>query len=778
MALRSKKKRGPAAILALWVFGAAGFAVLLFFLTAWLSPLPDDSAFAYPQSRRIFDKKGVLLREAVNKDGLRSEWISLEEMSPYTIASIIAVEDERFRTHIGVDLIAIARAAIKNIAGANPRSGASTITMQLSRILFKSGHDFWGKLKQTWQALRIERFRNKDWILEQYLNRVSFGAGCIGISAASKRFFGKPASHLSLAEAAMLAGIPQSPTSLDPLKAAEKTEERRAHVLDRLAATKAYPIDLINEARATLPVIGDYAMQVKAGHFTDYVLSLTKDGGDIGTTLDSELNDMVQGIISEHVSRLERYGLTNAAALVIDNTDGSILAMVGSRDWSQEDNGSVNGALSPRQPGSALKPFLYALAFSRSLDPGTILPDVETEYYGIDRSLYVPQNYSLTFRGPVTAKEALAMSLNIPALRLASALGVDNVLATLRDFGFASLGKDPEHYGLGLVIGNGEVTLLELAQAYSTLARNGIAMECTPFQNSDAYEATQILDEQSSWLVTSILGDEQLRIQGFGTSNPLILGFPMAIKTGTSNEWRDAWAIGYTRRYTIAVWAGDFAARPMDHIAGAAGAGTILARIANVLRHRDPSGFVLPEQPQGLKLIRVCAESGQIPGPYCSRIISVYTRQERVETLCSVHKLVTIDTRTNTIAAPGCPAKYTVSKVVRYLPPVYDEWLMQAGYPVPPRGLSDLKKAGIVIKKPRTGDVFIIEPGYDLKTQTIELKAEGLLDYGPIEWLVDGKVVAKVDWPYDSYWRLERGEHTVIARSGNIVSAEVKITVK
>jgi penicillin-binding protein 1C len=760
--------------------GTAIVGLFAFIASAWLTPLPNNGDFSYPESMRILDRKGRLLREAVNVDGVRAEWVGLHEISPWAVKAVIAVEDERFLFHDGVDPIAIIRAVTRYIPGGDGKSGASTIAMQLARMLFSHPRNFTGKLHQSWDALRLVHGKGKDWVLEQYLNRAPFGSGCVGIGAAARRFFGKPAGHLSLAEAALLVGIPQSPSTLDPLKFPAAAERRRLHVLDRFEATRKASSEELAQARTEVPRAGNHVAAVRAGHYTDYVLSLKPARGTIITTLDIEFNDLVQSIVSEHVSRLGCHGLTNAAAIVLDNRDGTVLAMVGSRDWFQPGDGSVNGALARRQPGSALKPFVYALAFSGTADPGTVLADVETEYYGTDRILYIPKNYSLAFRGPVTAKEALAMSLNVPAIRLAARIGLPEVLASLKELGFTALDQEANHYGLGLVLGNGEVSLLELASAYSILARNGVRIEASPFRPENSKPSIRVLDERSCWMVTSILADERLRVQTFGTANPLLFGFPMAVKTGTSNEWRDAWSIGYTRRYTLAVWAGDFSAKPMDHISGSAGAGTILARIANILRQRDPSGFTLPEEPPGLVGIQVCAESGQAPGPYCGRAISVFVKEGKKLEPCSVHKRVPVDIRTGKIAGSDCPRKYVKEQIARYLPPIYNNWLKAAGYPLAPQapGVRDVKSSDIAIKKPRNGDTFIIEPGYDRRTQTIEFAAAGPRDLGYVEWLVDGKVVSKAQWPFDTYWKLKPGVHRVSARSVKAESAEVVIMVK
>jgi penicillin-binding protein 1C len=774
--------QGAPAALGFALPAVIAFSIACFFLTATLFPIdPSDPRIAYPESRRVFDRGGRLLREAVNERGFRAQWVSLAEIAPDLLRATIAVEDGRFYGHPGVDPVAVFRAVTGNLTATHPFSGASTITMQLARILFGHERTVAGKLGQAWDALRLEHLWSKDAILEQYLNRVPYGSGCVGVGSASRRYFGKPASHLSLAESALLAALPQSPVTLDPVRYPEAAERRRRLVLEQMRTSAVASPQEVSAALDLVPSVNSTPPAIRAGHFTDLVLARTTLTGDIGTSLDGELNDVVERIVADHVDLYRDKGITNAAAIVLDNETAEILALVGSRDWSDADAGAVNGALAPRQPGSTLKPFLYALAFTLGYSQASVLADVETDYYGTDRTLYVPMNYSRQFRGPVLAREALAYSLNVPAVRLLREVGVRPFLQNLRSLGFSGLLQSADHYGLGLVLGNGEVTLLQIAGAYSTLGRGGVYREPAPFRAGGNADAVRIYDPAVAWLVTAILADEETRTQAFGMLNPLVLGVPMAIKTGTSNEWRDLWTVGYNARYTVAVWAGNFSAAPMDHVSGSVGAGALFRRVVDVVLARDTQPSQLPPRPEGITTVVVCADSGLTPTDACPSTSVVEIRNESMRPSCSVHRHVRIDIRNGLLASPSTPPASIAERIVAYLPPVFDDWLSSKGYSQPPTEVSRLgtNPGGVLaIRSPREGDVYILEPGYDNRTQTIALQAEAAPSVRNVTWYVDGQPIGTVPWPFDSMWQLVAGEHVLEARTEDHEGPRVQFSVR
>ncbi len=772
-----------------WAIAAAPVALMVLVrVGAAVRPFPRDELLGGPaQSCRIHDRRGVLLREAVSEGGARARWMALGEISPRVVAATLAAEDQRFYTHGGVDFVAAVRALGQNLAARRVVSGASTLTMQLARLVRAHGHSSSGKLAQAIDAWRIEAAIGKAEILEQYLNRAPYGAGTIGVEAASERYFGKPAGHLSLAEAALLAGLPQAPTSLNPLRSPDRAVARQKLVLARmraegmvtdeeLAGAIVEPLRFMSAPSAPL-----------AMHFTDWVIAQRPGRGDLHTTLDLHLQQQVERLASEHVRALSRGGLTQAAVVILDNATCDVLAMVGSTDYWSERGGSVNGALAPRQPGSALKPFVYALAFGRGFTPASVVADIPTQYLDARGMLMRPRNYSDAFSGPVLMGDALGRSLNVPALRVANALGVTDVVTTLRDVGFSTLGREAEHYGLGIALGNGEVTLLELAQAYATLARGGVTCRARALSDAPITPGKRVFSEQVSFLVTHILADESLRIRAFGAANPLLLGFPMAVKTGTSTNWRDNWSAGYTDRYTVAVWTGDFAGNPMNQLSGAIGAGPLFANVAKLVVDRGAVPHVPPRPlaPEGVEETSVCPLSGMAPGPHCPTAVSVYVPVGGApREPCTWHRKLRLDVRNGLLASDRCPDRLVTEKVFEVLPPLYAAWQAEHATLHPPTQYSPscpargLVANAVVVTHPRDKDVFIVEPGYRRGTQSAQLTAEVDPSVPELVWLVDGERVAAVGWPYEASWPLTRGAHRVEAAWGAQRSQPVRIEVR
>jgi penicillin-binding protein 1C len=773
-----KKKRSPTVPIVAIAAGLPVFAVALFFGTAYLLPV-DKKDFSRDsfESYRIRDRHGRLVREAVGASGERARYLAYPDLPELVIKATIAVEDRNFYAHCGVDFGALLRAAWQDASSGKMVSGASTITMQLARIMTGARRDVFGKIAQAWTALRLERVFSKNEILEMYLNSIPYGNGALGIESASLVYFDKPASHLDLSEAAFLAGLPQAPGLLDPFASPEKAERRRRQVLQALADSGALGEGEIRRALSETPVLNHRPQKITAGHFTDYVLSLNPPPGDVMTTLDADLNDQIQDMVGLHVDQYREKGLTNAAVVMIDNPTGEIRALVGSRDWNDPREGSVNGALARRQPGSALKPFAYELALEKGVKPNLVLPDVETEYYGTDRTLYIPRNYSQTYRGPVIFQEALTLSLNVPAIKLVEDhVGVGSFLARLRELGFSGLRESEDYYGLGLVLGNGEVSALELAGAYSALARGGILIPPTPFPRADGEGGRRVMDEKASALITAILSDESLRLQSFGVSNPLLFGFPLAVKTGTSSQWRDTWTVGYTSAFTLVVWAGNFDAEPMDGLPSVTGAGVLFGKIVKFLHARDPGLFTPPPAPPGLKKVTVCSWSGLLCHEYCPKTSTIYTYDD-IRDYCDVHRLVPAESVSEAKAGRSASSGARKVMVVTSLPPEYDGWLKEKGYPVPQPG-PEKPKSVLSIVKPREGDTYIIEPGYNLKTQTIEFQLAAAERPRKIDWYLNGKPIAAAQWPYSLDWRMQKGKYTLEARSPGRKSEAVHFEVK
>ncbi|MCP4213121.1 MAG: hypothetical protein GY765_00625 [bacterium] len=828
----------------------------ILYLAVVLNPISKETLKGFSESRRILDSVGNLLREVVNRDGARARWTALDNISPLVADATLAAEDARFYSHGGIDYTSVIRALKQNLTPGGVRSGASTITMQLARLIYKLPHSAKGKLAQTYHALRLERALNKKDILTQYLNRAYYGAGTVGVEAASRRYFGKPSTHLSLAEAALLSGLPKAPSTLNPLRNPQGAKRRQRYVLKRLLDTgKIAKEDYLRALHQPLHYVRR-PPKLTAMHFCDTILGMDLPAGDVLTTLDSGLQQQVETLVAQHVAGLKHGGLTNAAVVVLDNETGSVLAMVGSSDYYNPDGGSVNGTTAKRQPGSTLKPFTYALAFEEGFTPASVLADVESRYLGKEGTLFTPQNYSRKFSGPVLAGEALGRSLNVPAIRLANAVGVNDLLAKLKQAGFDSLDRDANYYGLGLTLGNGEVTLLELAQGYAAFARGGVACKAQclrrpgrrpgphkgeappgpPMQGGKKkvigyYDAApcsangvprgasshpawrglwpsesppegaapprvagppeaygkRVFSEAVSFLVTDILSDQHLRIRAFGAGNPLVLDFPMAVKTGTSSNWRDNWVVGYTRKHTVAIWAGDFKGKPMNQVSGTIGAGPLFHKIANlVVRRYEKFGTPLPlKPPTDVEQIVVCSLSGKKPTGHCSNCCSVFVlKTNRPRNLCNMHQVKRIDKRNGLLASIRCPKEFAEERVYEVLPATYTHWQATHHTERPPIGYSPLcppdgiTANALVVTSPRNNDVFLLEPGYERNTQTLRLEGEVNPSLPEVVWLVDGKKTSKKSRPYDADWPMTKGRHTLQMMGGGMKSDTVHFEIR
>ncbi len=760
----------------------------LFLLALTVRPLsPEKLQKTSPESRRIVDSSGILLREVANNDGALARWSSFEVISPLVVNATIAVEDSRYYSHSGVDAKGVLRAVKQNLLAGRVCSGASTITMQLSRLIFKHPHTMTGKIHQAFDAIRIERAVDKKTILVQYLNRASYGAGTVGIEAASHRYFGKPNVHLSLAEAALLAGLPRAPTKLNPLKNFPDAIERQRYILKRMYLTGRISKKSYERALKENVIVKAYYSKLAAMHFTEYVLSKKPEPGYVFTTLDGGLQKQIEGLVESHVAALESGGLTNASVVVLDNKDGAVLAMAGSTDYWNPDGGSVNGALALRQPGSTMKPFTYATAFEGSYSPASLVADIKTQYVGSKGTIMTPSNYSGRFYGPVLMREALGRSLNVPAIRTANAIGIENLLKSLQKTGFVSLNRTVDHYGLGLTLGSGEVTLLELAQGYAMFARRGLTCRVKIFKDMPEEEPVRVFSEDVCFLISDILSDEGLRIRAFGVANPLMFDFPIAIKTGTSSNWRDNWVVGYTEQHTIAVWAGDFKGNPMNQMSGSIGAGPLFNKIANLVVYRGaiPQLPVLHEAPEGVESILICKRSGMTPTELCPQLGTLYVLKKKMDMPpCDIHRKYLIDTRNGLLASDRCPSDYVEEKVFEILLPVYAEWQASMGIKPPPARYSPycpdkgITANALVITRPRNGEVYLIEPGYDPKTQSLELCGEADLTVADITWMVNGKEIAKKQWPYNTAWPVVKGHHRIEMISGMVKSDPVEIEVR
>ncbi|MHB1550116.1 MAG: penicillin-binding protein 1C [Vulcanimicrobiaceae bacterium] len=581
---------------------------------------PRDTSIAF------LDRTGIPLGTVLSPDQTHTSAVPLAKVSPQFVRAILAVEDARYFEHGAVDWLALTRAGVQTLRCLCIESGASTIAMQLARMQFGIPHTFAGKLLQMWDATRIEAGVDKVTILQDYVNRVTMGENIYGVDAAARSYFGIPASDLDLAQAALLAGIPNDPTGLDPRSHWAAARARARYVLARMVATgsaTAAQAAIAMREEIHLRPLGDGPIAAQ-----QLLFRIARERPDlpspVRTTIDLRLQRFVQSQARQVVGALSGRNVTQAAALVIDNRNGEVLAYLGSTDYFNDAYlGRNDGVRALRQPGSTLKPFLYEFALERrAIRPNTILADVPTSYAIPNGEIYSPQDYSRQFSGPVPVRFALANSLNVPAVRVLARVGVTAFLTRLHQLGFAHLTHPPAYYGLGLTLGAGDVTLWDLAHAYVTLARGGDAIPLRTVRGGGPVRGTQIGDRGTWELITSMLSDPYARAQSFGIGSVVDLPFPAAVKTGTSSGFRDTWTVGYTPQYTVAVWVGNFTGAPMRDVAGVSGAGPLWNRIMlHLYERRDPPPLPAP---QGYARVALCATTGLPPARDCRHVYSEY----------------------------------------------------------------------------------------------------------------------------------------------------------
>lgn len=628
------------------------------------------------ETTRILDRDGNLLYEIVDPNAGRRDYVTLNNISPYLVAATIATEDKYFYQHPGFDLSAIIRAVLQNFQSGTTISGASTITQQLARNILlspeeRSKRSVIRKTKEIFLAAEITRRYTKDEILELYLNENYYGSFAYGIEAAAQTYFGIPAKYLDFSQSAFLAGLPQAPGVYDIFTNYSSTINRHKSVL-LLTYTLSKEENCIEVSNATdrvcideimvdkaIQEIEDYDFQqtkfeMKYPHWVNYVRSLLekeygaqtlyRSGFTVYTTIDPELQELAQQTVSDQIAYLNANNVRNGALVAMKPDTGEILAMVGSPNfWSEEFSSQINMAVSPRQPGSAIKPLIYASAFEKGWTPSTLIWDVPTDFSpdGNPESLYYsqpysPVNYDGTFHGPVLLRNALANSYNVPAVKALEFVHIYDDPNTEEEDGFINFAKrfhistlDQPDYGLSLALGGGEVTLLELTNAFSVFANNGAYIPAIAIkkiinkQDEVVYESSitekeQIIREEFAYQINSILSDNNARTPAFGSDSVLNLPFVAAVKTGTTNDYRDNWTVGYTPDLSVGVWIGNADYSPMLDSTGISGAAPIWSEFMRQseyqVSNQNPSNFSIPS---GISNQTICAISGTEPSSYC-----------------------------------------------------------------------------------------------------------------------------------------------------------------
>jgi penicillin-binding protein 1C len=608
---------------------ALGFALLV--VAGWLAlplvPLPP-TLFAEPAPQlQLLDRSGRPLRTIRSEAGPFGRAVPYGEIPQPLIQATLAAEDRRFWAHPGVDWRATARAAWQWGRYRRVVSGGSTITQQLIKLAEPRPRNLRSKLAEAVQALRLEQVWDKQRILAAYLNRLDYGNFNRGCSAAADFYFAKPMRDLSPAECALLAALPQAPTRLNPHADFERAVKRQQWVLGQMRQVSWLSSDQWQRATQEPLHLAPARRTFEAPHFVDLLLASFDEEpsgsppglgvrqcsgallplGEVSkapehwrtprrwretvapvvhTTLDLHLNRFAEATLRRHLSRLKPQQVSDGAIVVLNNRSGEVLALVGSANYFAPDAGQVNGAWAARSPGSTFKPFTYLLALQHGATPASVVADVPTEF-ATATGLFAPANYDRHYYGPMRYRVALANSLNVSAVKvLASIGGPEPLKRLLHECGLSSLDRAAEEYGLGLTLGNAEARLLELANAYASLARLGEYRPCRLVLNSPDTPARRVGDTAACYLIADILSDNDARALAFGSESPLRFDFPVACKTGTSSDFRDNWAFGYTPEFTVGVWVGNFSGAPMRHVSGVTGAAPLLHEVMDHLHQQ------------------------------------------------------------------------------------------------------------------------------------------------------------------------------------------------
>ncbi len=801
-------------------------AVLLFIIANWCFPLPK-AALHPPPSRIVLDRNGEWLRAFLAPDGMwrmpppevssrkfevsyegsvRTLWRELQgnvrpiyhsqdsarnNEKPLLQKAMLTSEDRWFYYHFGINPVSIAGALYDNLKAGEIVRGGSTITMQLARLMEPKARNIPNKFFEMFRALQLELAYSKSEILTFYFNMLPYGGNIVGSAAASRFYFNKPQRALSLGEAALLAAIPNSPERLRPDRFPDNARKAREKLLNRLLARGQISEPQWREALQEPIPTKRYPLPFKAPHLSRMVArrAAPTDDGRIYTTIDVKTQDTASRLLHEYLEGAPT-DVSTGAVVVMDTKSRHVLAMVGSHDFFDRGaSGQVNGALAPRSPGSALKPFVYALAIEQGLiTPETLVFDVPVAYAG-----YQPVNYDGKYNGYVTARRALARSLNVPAVNLYAQLEKNALHTFLRQAGMSTL-TPAKKYGLSLVLGGCEVNLLELTTLYAGLANMG---EFAPYQLTLRMQTpatrgqipsekssgvsnqlaeypiltTHPLREETCFIITEMLTTPQR--PDFPTAFESTMNLPkIAWKTGTSYGHRDAWCVGYSPTFTIGVWLGNFDGKGSPRLSGADAATPILFALFNALTTQGTHEWFT--RPKGMKTREVCALSGHPVSSHCpTRKRDVYIAGVSRVGVCTIHKRVYIDKATGHSVCSHCwNAETNMSVILEEWPATAATWLAENGFAVPvfpvhnPLCTGTLAGAAPIILSPAKDTVYHIRDGVPLEHQKILLSASISNRTQQLFWFLDGELIFKGRAGQPVFLTPVKGQHVLTCIDG------------
>lgn len=751
-------------------------AALLFMLLVY-ALLPDAGLYPpeFRYSRTLEDRRGQLMHLTLTSDGKYRRYVPLAEISPDLIAATLELEDRHFYEHPGVNPMSLVRAAWGVVSG-SARGGGSTITMQLARL--RHGlhtRNAWGKLVQVFRAVQMERHHGKEEILEAYLNQAPYGGNVEGIGAASLLWCGKDAHDLTLREAVTLSVLPQSPTRRRPRAAGDNASLAAAQhrLWDRLRQTRGLPADPLDESftlRQLLPVPRD------APHLARRLFG-TQDPGRVASglavhsTVALETQQRVESVLADYLGRKKDVGITNACALLVHASTREVRAYVGSSAFlNREIHGQVDGVLARRSPGSALKPFIYALAMQQGLiHPYTLLRDGQTSFGG-----YNPENFDRQFSGPISARDALYHSRNIPAVSLTQRLASPGLYGFLKSAGVA-LPRPAEHYGLALPLGGAEVSMEELAALYCLLADDGCAR---PVRFTPGGETTTtnkpLLTPEARYLTREMIRTRE--------GEPALDDPGVLWKTGTSHGFRDAWAAGIRGDYVLVVWIGNFNGRANPAFIARECAAPLLFEI---FRHMPPPARRIT--PAGLTEVDLCAVSGQLPTPLCQhRVRGGFIPGVSPITACEIHREVIVDSKTGLRVARDDGRPGLQRSIQEFWPPEMLEMFRKAGVPRKSPPPLESGTDGMIaaessqspkITSPQSALVYTLRASAKDR-QTIPLRADAAPGVSRVFWFADSRFLGSCPPTEPVMWQASAGHWRVHVLDDQGRSAAVQVRVE
>lgn len=701
----------------------------------------DPGIFNSPAySTTFYDRNGKPLRTYFSQEETYGRPCRLSEVSPHFLRAIVLIEDKTFYSHKGIVLSSLFRAARQNISEQKVISGGSTITMQLAKMVFHHHkRTIFNKVAEIFLALKFEMHMSKSQILEHYINRLPFGNMVYGIDEAARFYFGKAPSQLSLNQAIYLALIPKSPSRYNPVRHMPYLEKRWKMILDMFKQRNHITEDEYRRALSEGITFRMKQHPFLAPHFIELVkerFTGKKLPGHVYTTLDYRVQQVLEGIVREHLVRLGSFNVQTAAAVIIDNQNHQVIGFLGSPDYFSEPvSGFVNLATSLRQPGSTLKPFVYGLALQSGYSPSTIVPDIKFPA----RGGFFPANHDGREHGPLRLRVALACSYNIPAFYLAMKLTPSRVIQKLQSAGFTSLKGESGFYGETIALGSGEVTLLDLTAAYSAFANQGILYSPCLIKN-EPVKMQPVFDATTAFLIWHILSDPAARFPSFGYDSSMNLPFPVAIKTGTSKGYRDKWAIGVNSRFTIGVWLGNPSGQNMHDLSEVGSASTVLRDLFLAVQEDWTQGAIPP--PPGVEKYTICALSGQLASEFCPDTVDEYFSPGHVPQRCTWH------------VRQG-------DKLTVHYPELYRKWAFANN---PTDTVSIEPDTQPRISFPQQGNFFYISDAISLKDQQITFEVIGLKNGQMVDYYLNNQLIQRLPFPHFPWWQLQKGDYTLTVK--------------